>query len=134
MHQLCHACLNNTFYFSTIVIFPLQSSLMFVCINIHKCKAKPLSLPPSLPPSLPGHQALLNLGSTDAGLRVAAYKLLSGVKQAFHLRISYQLESSHGTYMNIQTIQYVYTLPLKYLQCTCSSTYMYIILHLTYIQ
>lgn len=42
------------------------------------------------------YQALLNLGSTDAGLRVAAYKLLSGVKQAFHLRISYQLESSHG--------------------------------------
>ena len=41
-------------------------------------------------------QALLNLGSVDAGLRVAAYKLLSGVKQAFHLRISYQLESSHG--------------------------------------
>lgn len=42
-------------------------------------------------------QALLNLGCTDASLRVAAYKLLSGVKQAFHLRISYQLQSSHGT-------------------------------------
>ena len=51
-------------------------------------------------------QALLNLGSTDAGLRVAAYKLLSGVKQAFHLRISSQLESSHG--INVVVILCVY--------------------------
>ena len=52
-----------------------------------------LTAPLPLPPS---PQALLNLGSTDACLRVAAYKLLCGVKQAFHLRISHYLDSSHG--------------------------------------
>jgi neurofibromin 1 len=64
------------------------------------------------PKDVPGtflNLALLNLGCTDAGLRVAAYKLLSGVKQAFHLRISYQLEASHDLCVPMNTAPFVMT-------------------------
>lgn len=53
------------------------------------------------PKDVPGtflNLALLNLGSPESCLRVAAYKLLSAVKDAFHLRIDRHLESSHGVY------------------------------------
>ena len=41
-------------------------------------------------------QALLNLGSPDPWLRVAAYKLLCAVKETFKLQIDYHLDESHS--------------------------------------
>ena len=92
---------------SALTSFPPTLTLILLFPDLpflpsHSPHSSPFLPPPSSPPPLclpPPPQALLNLGSTDAGLRVAAYKLLSAVKDAFHLRIDRHLESSHGVYV-----------------------------------
>ena len=62
------------------------------------------------PKDVPGtflNVALLNLGSTDSGLRTAAYKLLSAVKKAFKLRIDRHLESTHDLCIPTNSAQFV---------------------------
>ena len=65
------------------------------------------------PKDVPGtflNLALLNLGSTDASLRTAAYKLLSAVKDAFQMRIDRHLESTHDLCIPTNSSQFVVSL------------------------
>ena len=62
------------------------------------------------PKDVPGtflNVALLNLGSTDSGLRTAAYKLLSAIKKAFKMRIDRHLESTHDLCIPTNSAQFV---------------------------
>ena len=62
------------------------------------------------PKDVPGtflNMALLNLGSVDPGLRIAAYKLLSAVKDGFRLRIVRHLESTHDLCVPANSAQFV---------------------------
>ncbi len=43
---------------------------------------------------------MLNLGSTEPWLRVAAYRLLCAVKETFKLELDIHLDDSHGIQIN----------------------------------
>ena len=68
------------------------------------------------PKDVPGtflNLALLNLGSTDSSLRAAAYKLLSAVKDAFHLKIDRHLESSHDLCIPLNCAGFVVSVSMQ---------------------
>lgn len=62
------------------------------------------------PKDVPGtflNLALLNLGSTEPALRMAAYKLLCAVKKTFQLQIDCHLESSNELCIPMNSAQFV---------------------------
>ena len=114
-HQKCtHKC-----HLTVILANPGSQLLHTTCTYIDRClhsncsislQSRFMSERKLEPKDVPGtflNVALLNLGSTDSGLRIAAYKLLSAVKKAFKLRIDRHLESTHDLCIPTNSAQFV---------------------------